>query len=339
MELNYHDRPSKEIISHFESHWNSTTMVLSGESIDLMHYPIIVARDPALIGVLSYRIAQSHVEILSLASEKPGHGVGKLLLDALEKVAKINGCEAIHLITTNDNMTALHFYQKHGYYIKELYPEAVDLSRILKPEIPLTFNSISIRDELRLVKNLRPEMDFFYRNEVFHVKPSISLQPFETIALADIIRLFSDPKVFRYQAMQPFKTLTEASVYHHKICRQIRQRTRLARGIYVNDDFAGIISLHQIQKDRCALGYSLSPKYWNKGIATESAIAMIRIAIDHMKIRRIEAITHPDNIASIRLLERLHFHQEGTLVEYLLNPRTQQYENREAHALLAKNFR
>lgn len=339
MEINHQDKPSPELIAHFQTHWMSTSMVLSGLPIDLMQFPIFVARDPSLVGALSYRISGSQIEILSLATEQGGRGVGSMLLHALEQFARVQGYESIRLITTNENLQALHFYQKRGYYLKKLYPEAVKLSRTMKAEIPLEADGIPIRDELLLVKNIKAGTDFFYREEVFHVKPSITLRPFDAIQLADLIRLFSDPKVFRFQAMQPMETLEEAQKYHMRICQQIYQEKRLARGIFVDENFAGIISLHQIQQDQCALGYSLMPDYWKKGIATEAARTMVRIAIDLLHIRRIQAITHPDNIASIRLLERLRFHQEGTLIEYIKNPRTNSYENRETHALLAKNFR
>ncbi|PAV35534.1 GNAT family N-acetyltransferase, partial [Bacillus licheniformis] len=57
--------------------------------------------------------------------------------------------------TTNDNMRALMFYQKRGYTLAELYVNAVDKARKVKPEIPFVAdNGIPIRDEILLVKDL-----------------------------------------------------------------------------------------------------------------------------------------------------------------------------------------
>ena len=339
MEIIQKKKPCHHLLSHFKAHWKNPKLVISGETIDLMDFPVLILLNPSPVGFLSYRCIDKRIEILSLISEESGKGIGSMLLVEIESIARSNQCEALTLITTNDNLNALRFYQKRGFRIRALYPDAIPFSRTLKPEIPLENDGILINDELLLMKKLAPGSDFFYRDEVFHVKPSISLRPFDRVALDDIISLFSDPKVFRYQAMRPIESPAAASSYVHRVCHQVHQEKRLVRGIYVNELFAGIISLHQIQGDRCALGYSLSPEYWKKGIATEAAITMIRIAIDRLQIRRIEAITHPDNMASIRLLERLRFHQEGTLIEYILNPRTNQYENRETYALLTKNFR
>ncbi|GED69603.1 hypothetical protein BRE01_33050 [Brevibacillus reuszeri] len=59
------------------------------------------------------------------------------------------------LVTTNDNLHALGFYQRRGYQFNELFVNAVDKARRIKPEIPLIAdNGIPIRDEILLVKML-----------------------------------------------------------------------------------------------------------------------------------------------------------------------------------------
>lgn len=55
------------------------------------------------------------------------------------------------MITTNDNMKALRFYQKQGFVLKALYPNALEESRELKPEIPkIGIDNIPLRDEIEL---------------------------------------------------------------------------------------------------------------------------------------------------------------------------------------------
>jgi hypothetical protein len=44
--------------------------------------------------------------------------------------------QARWLITSNDNIRALRFYQRRGWDMVALYRNAVDESRKLKPEIP-----------------------------------------------------------------------------------------------------------------------------------------------------------------------------------------------------------
>jgi hypothetical protein len=56
------------------------------------------------------------------------------------------------VVTTNDNLAALQFYQRRGFRLVLLRPGAVDGSReFLKPEIPtLGAHGIALRDELEL---------------------------------------------------------------------------------------------------------------------------------------------------------------------------------------------
>ncbi|MGD8245715.1 MAG: hypothetical protein PVG25_02965 [Anaerolineae bacterium] len=59
--------------------------------------------------------------------------------------------QRIWLITTNDNLAALRFYQRRGFSLVAVHPGAVDQARTLKPEIPAIGHSgIPIRDEIEL---------------------------------------------------------------------------------------------------------------------------------------------------------------------------------------------
>ena len=76
-------------------------------------------------------------------------------MDAVVEEARKQNCKRVFLITTNDNMHALRFYQRRGFELVALYRDAVKESRRLKPSIPLTgFDDIPIRDEIELEKNL-----------------------------------------------------------------------------------------------------------------------------------------------------------------------------------------
>jgi len=53
--------------------------------------------------------------------------------------------------TTNDNLTALRFYQQCGFVLAAIHRNALEQSRKLKPEIPLVGNDgIPLRDEIEL---------------------------------------------------------------------------------------------------------------------------------------------------------------------------------------------
>ncbi len=77
--------------------------------------------------------------------------IGTALIDAVKDVATMAHCKRLWLITANDNMAALRFYQKRGFLLVAVYRNAVEQSRRLKPEIPLVgIDGIPLRDEIEL---------------------------------------------------------------------------------------------------------------------------------------------------------------------------------------------
>ena len=64
------------------------------------------------------------------------------------------------------------------------------------------------------------------------------------------------------------------------------------------------------------VGYTLDISARGNGYATEAAAAMIELLVRVTGVHRLEASTHPDNVASNRVLERLGFTLEGIKREY-----------------------
>ena len=59
--------------------------------------------------------------------------------------------------------------------------------------------------------------------------------------------------------------------------------------------------------DDADIGFAFLPEYTGKGYAAESAEAILKNAQDILGMKRILAITSPDNFKSIKLLEKLGF--------------------------------
>jgi N-acetylglutamate synthase-like GNAT family acetyltransferase len=128
-----------------------------GELVDARLHPALIAeRDGRLAGVATYVLDDDRCELLTLHAEDRGTGVGTALIEAVEEVARRAGCRSLGVITTNDNVDALRFYQRRGFSLTALHRGAVDESRrTLKPEIPaIGEHGIPIRDELELQKDL-----------------------------------------------------------------------------------------------------------------------------------------------------------------------------------------
>jgi ribosomal protein S18 acetylase RimI-like enzyme len=101
--------------------------------------------------LLTYRIEGFDCEIVTIDSTVEGVGIGSALIETVKKKAKAKGCKRLWLITTNDNLTTLAFYQKRGFHLTALYPDALEASRKLKPQISMkAAKGIPIRDDLEL---------------------------------------------------------------------------------------------------------------------------------------------------------------------------------------------
>ena len=74
---------------------------------------------------------------INTAPAHQGGGIGTKLLTAVEADTRAAGGRQVWLITSNDNLDALRFYQRRGYRIAAVYPGAIDNARRIKPSIPL----------------------------------------------------------------------------------------------------------------------------------------------------------------------------------------------------------
>lgn len=124
--------------------------------LPLDHPALVAERDGQLAGVLTYVVADGQCEILTLHAAERWQGVGSGLVATVERLASERGCRRLWVLTTNDNVDALRFYQRRGFRLAKLNAGAVDRARAtLKPEIPTHgLHGIPIRDEVVLEKVL-----------------------------------------------------------------------------------------------------------------------------------------------------------------------------------------
>lgn len=144
------------LIDLFIDSWGDDEMVVSSGTYQLSDLPGFVAYDETeIIGVITYIIRNDQIEIISLDSFRENVGIGSQLLKKLEEISEEKEITNISVITTNDNLNALKFYQKRGYSIAKVIPNAVEKARKQKPSIPqFAENGIPIRDEIVLEKYL-----------------------------------------------------------------------------------------------------------------------------------------------------------------------------------------
>ena len=112
---------------------------------------LVAEQDGRIVGLLTYTIADDEFEVVTIDAPARQLGVGSALMSAAVDLARQAGAKRLWLITTNDNLDALRFYQRRGLRIVGVAPGAVDASRKLKPSIPPTgAYGIPMHDELTL---------------------------------------------------------------------------------------------------------------------------------------------------------------------------------------------
>jgi GNAT superfamily N-acetyltransferase len=137
--------------------WGADFIVVKGKVYYPADQPGYIAEEGnETMGVINYVIADGDCQVLCLNSVVEGRGVGSMLVEKVKDTARQNSCRRLWLITTNDNTTALRFYQKMGFQLAALHRGAVERSRQIKPQIPLLGNEgIPICDEIELEMSLK----------------------------------------------------------------------------------------------------------------------------------------------------------------------------------------
>jgi GNAT superfamily N-acetyltransferase len=107
------------------------------------------------VGLVTYHISGDDCEIVTVDSLCQFMGIGSMLLEKVETVAREAGCRKMWAITTNDNLDAHRFFQKRGYNISSVRLGGMTKIRLLKPNVPkIGYYGIPIRDEVEFEKPL-----------------------------------------------------------------------------------------------------------------------------------------------------------------------------------------
>jgi ribosomal-protein-alanine N-acetyltransferase len=129
----------------------------------------------------------------------------------------------------------------------------------------------------------------------------------------------SNPEVVKYLAWGPNSQAETKELMHQKILMQ-QQNPRLNFDLAITlketGQLAGGCSLdHDGQQGE--IGYCLNPEYWGGAYASEAAAAMIDFGFRGLGLHRITATCRPDNIGSVKVMEKVGMKREGHLREHV----------------------
>ena len=102
-----------------------------------------------VVGFVLYHVENNECEIIALYSDIENIGIGTALIKTMKDFTIKNNYRRLFLITTNDNVRAISFYQKNEFSIAAIHVDTIKNSRKLKPQIPMIAdNGLPIRDEI-----------------------------------------------------------------------------------------------------------------------------------------------------------------------------------------------
>lgn len=140
------------ISSFVREQWGDPKVVSRGKVLDASKLPGFVAMEGGrIVGLITLHIDGSACEVVTLDAVVRGKGLGRILMEYAKTFAVQHSSNRLWLITSNDNVAALAFYQKVGYRIVAVHRDAITQARGLKPQIPLVGeNGIALHDEIEL---------------------------------------------------------------------------------------------------------------------------------------------------------------------------------------------
>jgi len=147
----------KEWVLEIVRGWGADFIVSRGRKVYPTEIDALYAVDDSgeTVGLVTYEIIGDQCEVVTLDAFRQFSGVGTALMDEVKKSARARGCSRLWLITLNDNLDAIRFYQRRGFTIAAIHLNAMEISRAIKPSIAqVGMHGIPIRDEIEFEMRL-----------------------------------------------------------------------------------------------------------------------------------------------------------------------------------------
>ena len=151
----------REGVARFvEHHWYAPFVMTHGRKF----YPhleegFVEHRDGEIVGLLTFHVEGDSMLLLTLNATLERQGIGSSLILSAIETARTRGCKVVALVTTNDNLSAIGFYQRLGFRMVAINLGAIDEARKVKPQIPeVGERGIPIHDEIVMELPLAPSL-------------------------------------------------------------------------------------------------------------------------------------------------------------------------------------
>jgi RimJ/RimL family protein N-acetyltransferase len=149
----------------------------------------------------------------------------------------------------------------------------------------------------------------------------VSLRALRPDDAGAVLEIFGDPEVIRWMSIARLRDEGEARAFIEDIDRLAEAGTLFQWGIADDGESSGEVvgtaTLAHVDRRhrRAEVGFAVARRLWGRRIVSRALPALMRHAFETLDLHRLEADVDPENIASLRVLERNGFRREGHLRE------------------------
>lgn len=132
-----------------------------------------------------------------------------------------------------------------------------------------------------------------------------------------LFQIWSDPGVTRFMNISHFTDVSQAKemILFLDQLAQDKKAIRFSIIELKSNEIIGSCGYNSLDAEnaKTEIGYDIGKKYWGNGYAPEAISALVDHAFSSLHLNRVEAKVEPENVNSIKVLEKLSFTFEGTL--------------------------
>ncbi|SPT77629.1 ribosomal-protein-alanine acetyltransferase [Niallia circulans] len=136
----------------------------------------------------------------------------------------------------------------------------------------------------------------------------------------ELFTIWSTPAVTKFMNIIPLTDVTQAEDIIKMFAQLSKEKKGNRYSIFLAEtgDLIGTCGFNQLDadNDRGEIGYELGEPYWGHGYMKEALMKLVEVGFASFALNRIEAKVEPENSASIGLLEKIGFQNEGLLRQY-----------------------
>ena len=132
-------------------------------------------------------------------------------------------------------------------------------------------------------------------------------------------RVFGDPEVMRFGDV--VQTTAWVLDWLHRYVENYRQKSEIVPWAVIEQisketiGYCGLFYYPDVcGQPETEIGYRLARSHWGRGYATEAAKAVCDYAFNTLRLPRLIAMIDPQNVASIRVAEKLGMHYENDVM-------------------------